>query len=103
PGGERLLMTTSVYQHIREDESDEYEEELDELRDDIANGNFGLTIDMGPGATIRYNNITASNALSKTSFTSFEHSVTWTERCNGGEFRRKFGEFQRECFLSINN
>ncbi|MBX2822803.1 MAG: hypothetical protein KTR29_24105, partial [Rhodothermaceae bacterium] len=47
PGGERLLMTTSVYQHIREDESDEYEEELDELRDDIANGNFGLTIDMG--------------------------------------------------------
>ena len=104
PGGtERLLMTTSVYQHIREDESEEYEEELDELREDIANGNFGLTIDMGANATIRYNNITASNALSKTSFTSFEHSVTWTERCNGGEFKRKFGEFQRECFLSINN
>ena len=102
PRTNRLLMTTSVYQHIREDESEEYEEELEKLREDIANGNFGLTIDMGPGATIRYNKITAANALTKTSFTAFEHSVTWTERCNGGEFKRRFGNLGRECFLSIN-
>ena len=102
PSTGRLLQTTSVYQHIREDESEEYEEELEQLREDIANGNFGLTIDMGPGATIEYNKNNAANALTKTSFTSFEHSVTWTERCNAGEYRQRFGSLGRECFLSIN-
>ena len=102
PSNDRLLMTTSVYQHIREDESEEYEEELEQLREDIANGDFGLTIDMGPGATIRYNKENAANALTKTSFTAFEHSVTWTERCNAGEYRQRFGNLGRECFLSIN-
>ena len=68
---DEILYSTSVYQHIREIESDEYEEELDQLRQDIENDEFGLTIDMGPGTSIRYDNIAASTALGRTNFAAF--------------------------------
>ena len=87
------LLTTSVYQHIREDENDDYEEELDELRQDIENGNFGLTMEMGPNAAIRYENIAASGALDRTGFSAFAHVGTWTRRCNSSD---------HNCDLSVN-
>ncbi len=81
-----LLYSSSVYQHIREDESDEFEEELGNLRDQIEAGNFGLTIDMGPNASIRYDNIAASTALGRTNFSAFALVGTWTQRCNSTDF-----------------
>ena len=89
-----LLMTTAIYQHIREDESEDYEEELSELKDDIINGNFGLTIDMGPGATIRYDDVAASNALLRTEFPALTHHRTYTRRCNSNDVN---------CELSLNS
>lgn len=83
---DEILYTSSVYQHIREIEDDEFQEELDELREDIEAGNFGLTIDMGPGATIRYDNVAASTALGRTNFAAFALLGTWTQRCNGSDF-----------------
>ena len=83
--GNRLLMTTAVYQHIREDESEEYEEELEKLRDDILEGNFGLKIEMGPGTTLNYNEVLASDALQRTEFPAYSHKRTWTQRCNSGD------------------
>jgi hypothetical protein len=82
---DELLMTTSVYQHIREIENAEYQKELDELADDITEGNFGLTLDLGPTSTIRYDNIAASGALTRTGFSAFSHLGTWTQRCNSSE------------------
>lgn len=83
---DELLMTTAVYQHIREIENDEYEEELDELRDDIVDGNFGLKIEFGPNAAYRYDNIAASDALNRTGFSAFAHLGTWTQRCNSSDY-----------------
>ena len=83
--GNRLLMTTSVYQHIREDESEEFEEELDDLRQDIIDGNFGLKIEMGPGTTLNYDEVSASDALRRTEFPAYTHKRTWTQRCNSGD------------------
>ena len=82
---DELLHTTSVYQHIREDESEEFEEELDQLRQDIENGDFGMTIEMGPNAAIRYDNVAAAGALNRTGFSAFAHVGTWTRRCNSSE------------------
>ena len=82
---DRVLHTTSVYQHIREDENDDYEEEMDQLRQDIEAGNFGLTIEMGPQAAIRYDNIAAAGALDRTGFSAFAHVGTWTRRCNSSD------------------
>lgn len=84
--GNRLLMTTSVYQHIREDESEEYEEELQELREDILNGNFGLTIEMKPGATINYDRNAVADAISEIEPLTYTHERTWTQRCNNSDF-----------------
>ena len=83
---DEILYTSTVYQHVREVENDEYEEELDDLRQDIEDGNFGLTIDMGPGAAIRYDNIAASTALGRTNFSAFALLGTWTQRCNTTDF-----------------
>ena len=84
--GNPLLMTTSVYQHIREDESEEFEEELQKLRDEILNGDFGLTIEMSPGATLRYDREAIANAFSEVDPLTYTHERTWTQRCNGGDF-----------------
>lgn len=81
-----LLMTTSVYQHIREDESEEYEEELQELRDDILNGDFGLTIKMNPDATINYDRDAVADAISEIEPLTYTHERTWTQRCNNSDF-----------------
>ncbi len=77
-----LLMTTSVYQHIREDENEDYEAELEELRQDILDGNFGLTVEMGQGASLWYDEVAASSALKRTNFSTFSHEGTFTRRCN---------------------
>ncbi len=79
---DELLYTSSIYQHVREIENDEFEEALDDLKEDIEAGNFGLTIDMGPGASIRYDNVAASNALGRTNFSAFALLGTWSQRCN---------------------
>ena len=89
-----LLYTSSVYQHIRETEDQEYQDELDQLKEDIQAGNFGLTIDMGPGASIRYDNVAAAGALGRTNYTSFSLVGTWTQRCNGNDYD--------ECDLALN-
>ncbi len=83
---DELLYSSTVYQHIREDESDEFEEELGNLRDQIEAGEFGLTIDMGPNASIRYDNLAASTALGRTNFTAFALVGTWTQRCSSSDF-----------------
>ncbi len=90
---DEILMTTSVYQHVREDEDGEFQDELDQLREDIEAGNFGMTIDMGPGASIRYDNIAASNALGRTNFSAFALLGTWTQRCTSTDMN---------CDLSLN-
>ena len=82
---DKLLMTTAIYQHIREDENEEYEQELEELRQDILDGNFGLSIDMGPGTTIRYDDVKATSALSLTELPSISHVETFTRRCNSSD------------------
>ena len=83
--GNRLLMTTSIYQHIREDESEDFEQELEDLRNDILDGNFGLTIEMGPGTTLNYDEVAASDALKRTEFPAYTHNRTWTQRCNSSD------------------
>lgn len=79
---DEILYTTTIYQHVREIESDEFEEGINQLKEDIEAGNFGLTIDMGPGASINYDNVAASNALGRTNFAAFALLGTWTQRCN---------------------
>lgn len=79
---DEVLYSSAVYQHIREDEDQEFQDELDQLKQDIQEGNFGLTIDMGPDATIKYDNIAASTALGRTNFSAFALVGTWTQRCN---------------------
>ena len=90
---DELLYTTAIYQHIREIENDEFEEELNELKEEIEAGNFGLTIDMGPGASIRYDNVAASNALGRTNFSAFALLGTWSRRCNATD---------HDCDLTLN-
>ncbi len=78
----RLLLTTSAYQHIREDEEADYEEELDELREDIVNGHFGLNIVLGPFTEIIQNDETVTNAMNRFDRAPIAHLGTWTQRCN---------------------
>ncbi|MEZ4700129.1 MAG: hypothetical protein R2834_07345 [Rhodothermales bacterium] len=79
---DRLLMTTSVYQHIRDNESEEYEAELDQLRNDIINGHFGLNIVLGPYTTIVQDDQTVTNAMRRFDRAPIAHIGTWTQRCN---------------------
>ncbi len=79
---DRLIMTTSVYQHIREDEDDEYEEELNQLHDDIVNGHFGLNLVLGPYTQFVYDESSVADAMDRIRPRQVAHLGSWTQRCN---------------------
>jgi hypothetical protein len=78
----RLLLTTSVYQHIRENEDQEYEDELDQLRQDVLDGRFGLNIVIGPGTSIVHDDQPVTNVMNRFNTPPLAHVGTWTRRCN---------------------
>ena len=90
----RLLHSVAVYQHVREDELDEEQEDLNQLKEDIESGELGLEINMGPNATMAFDTAALNGIMSRLGATALDHLGSWNRHC---------GRDQRGCDLSVVN
>jgi hypothetical protein len=86
-GFDTKLYEATLYWHRRTDEEEEFEEEMEEFADHLTDADYGLTLTIGPDATIREDPSTVYSLVALGGFGTYgvSHLGTWTRSWDPGD------------------